>query len=124
MQVKGHPRRILIVEDNRDAASTLALLLEAMGHSVEIALNGHSALEIARRFRPDMVFLDLVLPDWDGCDLARELREEAGSHDVHIFAVTGYGDDEVQRRAMQAGCKAHLLKPVDPAIIEKLVQGG
>lgn len=122
MQGKTEARRILVVDDNRDAAFSLAVLLRTMGHLTEVALNGDSAIEVARRFRPEIILLDLVLPDCDGCDLARELKGEPGLETVRIFAVTGYGGEEDRRRSMQAGCEAHLLKPVEARVLESLLE--
>lgn len=92
-----------------------------MGHQAEVAFNGDTALEVARRLRPEIVFLDLVLPDCDGCDLARELRQQPGLQNVRIFAVTGYGGDIDRRRSTEAGCEAHLVKPVDPRFLDSLL---
>lgn len=114
-------RRVLIIDDNRDAAMSLAVLIRTMGHQAEVAFNGDSALEIAPRFRPEIIFLDLVLPDCDGCDLAREVRQQPGPESMRIFAVTGYGGEVEQRRSTEAGCEAHLVKPVDPRFVESLL---
>ncbi len=79
-------RRILLVDDNRDATSVLVVLLQRMGHQVESAVNARAALEAARRMLPEIVFVDLVLPDMDGCELARQLKREPGLNGVRIFA--------------------------------------
>lgn len=110
-----------MVDDNLDAAQTLVVLLRDMGHRVEFAINARAALEAARRALPEIVFLDLVLPDMDGCELARQLKREPGLEALRIFAVTGHGRDEDRQRSLDAGCDAHLLKPVDPAFLASLL---
>lgn len=114
-------RRILLVDDNRDATAMLVVLLGDMGHKVECAVSARAALEAARRMLPEIVFVDLVLPDMDGCELARQLKREPGLGGVRIFAMTGHGDEESRRRSLEAGCDAHLLKPVDPKFLESLL---
>jgi DNA-binding response OmpR family regulator len=113
-------RRVLVVDDHLDTAESLSYLLRDMGHEVEFAINGYAALEIAAKFRPEIVFLDLVLPDFDGCDLSRLLRLRAAAP-MRIIAFTGRGSDEVRRRAEQAGCDEYLLKPLDPRLVEGLL---
>lgn len=115
------PSKILVVDDELDTAQSLAILFRAMGKEVEFAVNALAALEIARRFVPDMVFVDLRLPDLDGWELARRLRAEAGARPLRIVTITGRSGDDDRRRSEEAGIEAHLLKPVDPAYIEKLV---
>jgi CheY-like chemotaxis protein len=114
-------RRILLVDDNREATSALVPLLQNMGHQVESAANARAALEAARRMLPDFVFVDLALPDMDGCELARQLKREPGLSGVRIFALTGHGDEESRRRSADAGCDAHLLKPVDTKFLQSLL---
>jgi CheY-like chemotaxis protein len=104
--------RILIIDDNRDAAETMARLLEVFGHDVRIAFDGDQAMEIARRQRPDYVLLDLGLPGMDGYEIARRLRRELTEPTV-IIAVTGYGQEEDRRRCREAGIDHHRLKPID-----------
>src|SRR5258705_824288 len=113
--------RVLVVDDHLDTAHMLAILLRDMGHEVEFAINGYAAIAIARRFRPEIVFLDLLLPDLDGCEVARKLRQQEGGQDARILAITGSGSDELQRRARQAGCNDYLLKPLDLKRIDTLV---
>jgi CheY-like chemotaxis protein len=114
------PRRVLVVDDSRDARVLLAVYLRQLGHEVEMAENGTRALEIAIRFRPEFAFVDLILPDIDGADLVRELLAELGSS-VRCFAVTAYGGDQERIRTRAAGCEAHVLKPVDPLYIQSLL---
>ena len=110
-------RRILIVDDNDDAASSLALLLTQAGHEVCDVRDARSALEIARTFEPHIVLLDIGLPDMDGWELARRLREGMSSPDMKLIAISGYGQSADRRRSRDAGIDHHLTKPVDYAAI-------
>jgi len=118
------PRRlcILVVDDNVDAAQSLAALCEEFGHDVDLAYDGTSALEAARRLRPDIVFADLALPGMDGFELARQLRLESPLRDLVLIAVSGFGNDEDRQRSRAAGFDHHLVKPADPAFIESLLR--
>jgi PAS domain S-box-containing protein len=107
------PRRILVVDDNVDAARTLAEALGAWGHEVGVAHDGPSALEEALRTRPDVVLLDIGLPGMDGYEVARLLRERAGLADTVLIALSGYGQADDRRRSQDAGFRDHLVKPVD-----------
>jgi two-component system CheB/CheR fusion protein len=110
----GPARRILAVDDNADAAESLALLLGVLGHEVRTAGDGPAALEAAAAFRPDVVLLDIGLPGMDGYEVARRMRDQAGLKETLLVAVTGYGQEEDRRRAEQAGFDAHLTKPAHP----------
>lgn len=110
-------RRVLVVDDNADAAATLAVLLQLKGHQVLTAGSGKDALEVASRQQPDLVFLDIGLPDMSGLEVAAKLRELLGAG-LTMVALTGWGSDEDQRRSRTAGCDAHLTKPVDPEAID------
>lgn len=103
--------KVLIVEDNRDAAEALSQSLESMGFEIRIAHEAYEALSVARDFNPDAALLDIGLPVMDGYELARRLREERRG--IRIIAVTGYGQADDRRRAVEAGFDGHLLKPVD-----------
>lgn len=119
------PRRVLVVDDNVDAVETLAMLLREMGHDVEFALNGQAALDMARRFRPEFVFVDLAMPGIDGYEVARRIGREPGLDGVRIFALTGSGQrDDERRSSREAGCELHLVKPVDPAFLASLLGQG
>jgi PAS domain S-box-containing protein len=108
--------RVLVVDDNRDAADTLALLLTTEGrHQVRVAYDGRTALAVAEAFRPDVVLLDLGLPDLPGHEVARRLRHERWGARMRLVALTGWGQDEDRRRSAEAGFDQHLTKPVDPA---------
>jgi len=117
------PARILIVDEELDTAQSLAVLFRGMGKTVEYAINGAKALEIARRMEPDMVFVDIGLPDIDGWTLMRQLISEAGRRRIRVVCITGRSGDEDRRKSLEAGCEDHLVKPVDPAHIERLVSG-
>lgn len=116
--------RVLVVDDNPDAARMFALLVQQMGHDVRSAANGSAAMEAARAFAPDLVLLDLVLPDIDGCDLARDMKALPGLHAARIFAVTGYNDELARHRAFESGCDGYFLKPLDPKVLERLLSQG
>ena len=114
------PHRVLLVDDNIDHVKMLALLLKEMGHQTEMATSGHAAINIARRFRPDVVLLDLALPDVDGAFVCRQLRQELGA-EVRIFMVTGSARAGDRERALEAGCDQFLQKPVDPRFLDSLL---
>lgn len=109
----GHPRRVLIVEDNRDGADSLRLLLELMGHDVRVALNGSAGIQVAAEFRPEVVLCDLGLPGMNGFAVAAALRGEPATAGARLIAVSGYGQEEDRRRCQEAGFDLHLTKPVE-----------
>jgi signal transduction histidine kinase/ActR/RegA family two-component response regulator len=111
-------RRVLVVEDNRDGLETLVALLDMLGYEVAGAADGREALDVARRFRPQIVLLDLGLPVMDGFEVARALRADPSLKDVFIAALTGWGAEGDRRRTAQAGFDAHLTKPVELAALE------
>lgn len=115
-------RRTLVVDDNVDAADTLSMLLEVMGCDTRTVYDGESALREAATFRPDLVLLDLGMPDLGGQAVCARLREEHWGAHIVIAAVTGWGQEEDRRRTKMAGFDHHLVKPVDPAVLEKLVR--
>jgi CheY-like chemotaxis protein len=104
--------RVLVVDDNVDAAITLRDLLDALGHESAIAHDGVAALELADSFRPTVAVLDIGLPVMDGYELARRLREQLGPEKLRLIAVTGYGQDADRARATEAGFDHHLIKPI------------
>jgi CheY-like chemotaxis protein len=112
---------VLVIDDHLDAAESLAVLTQTMGHHTYFALNGDIALEVAKRFRPEVIFLDLVLPDIEGHDLARHLRAIPGLESVRIFVVSAHGTEEDRRCSRQAGCDGHFMKPLDPVFLERLL---
>jgi signal transduction histidine kinase len=117
------PRRILVVDDNVDAATMMASLLELHGHHVHVAHDAVAALETSRRFEADVALLDIGLPGIDGYDLARQLRATAGSRPLRLIALTGWGQDGDRARASAAGFDAHLTKPAEPSVVLAAVDG-
>jgi len=113
--------RVLIVDDNRDSADTLAALLEAWGHEVRTLYDGPSAIAAAAEFRPRVVLLDIGLPKMNGYEVAAHLRKSADHRSMILVAFTGYGQDEDRRRVREAGFDHHLVKPLEPAVLEKIL---
>ncbi len=114
--------RILVVDDNQDAAESIADLLVELGHDVERAHNGPTAIEVARRFRPNVCLLDIGLPVMDGYELARQLRQAKElPGELRLIAVTGYGQEQDRRRSMDSGFDGHLVKPVNVDVLIDLV---
>jgi CheY-like chemotaxis protein len=113
---------VLIIEDNHDTAETLRTLLELAGHEVAVAYAGPIGVETARRVQPEVVLSDLGLPGMDGFAVARALRHDPATAGARLIAVTGYGQEEDQRRARAAGFDQHLVKPVDPAELLRVVE--
>ena len=111
--------RILIVDDNRDAAETLAVLLQLQGHEVHIAYTAREVVQRAHEVRPSIILLDIGLPELNGYEIARRLRADPTLESVRLVAVTGYGQNEDRERARQAGFDAHVVKPVDLARLER-----
>ena len=114
-------KRVLIVEDDLDAVHAFEALLVEMGHTVECAINGYVALDVARRFHPDVVFLDLGLPGLSGYDVCSRLKSDPALARTRIIAVTAHGHDDAKVRAQAVGCEMHLLKPVPPGVIERIL---
>jgi len=114
-------RRILIADDNRDAAESLAMLLEMAGHEVRVAHLGRAALALAQVFRPDTALLDIGMPDLSGYEVAQSLRAEPWAANIRLIALTGWGQDSDRRRALEAGFDHHLIKPVDPDQLAGLI---
>jgi CheY-like chemotaxis protein len=114
-------RRILIVDDNRDAATSLGMLLELSGYKIETAYDGLGAIDAAARYQPHIVLLDIGLPGLDGYEVARRMRSEPWGKQVTLVAVTGWGQAEDRERSKNAGFDAHLLKPVDHDALVKLL---
>jgi CheY-like chemotaxis protein len=115
-------RRILLVDDNRDAADSLALLLGLEGHDVRVAYAGRPAIQVAHEFQPEIAVLDLGLPDLSGYDVARLLRQDPALGRIELIALTGWGQDEHRKRAIEAGFDHHLTKPVDLEQFARLLQ--
>jgi len=114
-------RRILVVDDNRDSATSLSMMLTLMGNETQTAYDGLAALEVAEMFRPDVILLDIGLPKLNGYDACRRIREQAWSKGIVIVALTGWGQEEDRRRSQDAGFDHHLVKPVDPTDLSRLL---
>lgn len=114
-------RRILIVDDNIDGARVLAALLRTLGHDPEYCINGYSALALAAKSPPEVIFVDLSLPDMNGWALAQSLRKKPGLEQVRIIAMSGHYGANARQRSIDAGCEDHLVKPIDPAVIVRLL---
>lgn len=114
-------RRILLVDDNRDAADSLAMLLRMMGHDVHTAHDGMAALSAVTTFGPEVVLLDIGLPVLNGYEVARRIREQPGGSDIELIAVTGWGQEEDRRRSREAGFDYHITKPVELGELQKLL---
>ena len=121
MPVPATKRRILVVDDNLDAALSLSRVIALLGHDVNVARDGGSALFIARSMRPDFVLLDIGLPGTDGFQVAEALRRGAGLAALKIIAVTGRGEEADRERSQHAGIDHYLLKPVDLVFLESLL---
>jgi CheY-like chemotaxis protein len=104
-------RRVLVVDDNVDIADALASLLDIQGCEVRVAHGGEAGLELALRFRPRVIFLDIGLPGMDGYQVARKLRQTDWGKEIELIALTGYGQDSDRQQALDAGFDHHLVKP-------------
>jgi DNA-binding response OmpR family regulator len=113
--------KVLIVEDNKDAADMLSMLVGAWGHSIRTAADGLAALEVAEAFRPQAILLDIGLPKLDGHGVARRLRAQLWSRETLIVAITGRGQEVDRQRSEEVGIDRHLLKPVDLRILRGLL---
>jgi CheY-like chemotaxis protein len=120
---KPPPRSIVIIEDNADAAETLAELLTLDGHRVEATSGGRSGIELVQRVKPDVVFCDLGLPDMSGYEVARALREDGGLRHVRLVALSGYAQPEDRERSREAGFDAHLAKPPGMDAVNAVLAG-
>jgi CheY-like chemotaxis protein len=115
-------RRVLIVDDNRDLAETAAALLSASGHDVRTAYDGVAAVATAIEYQPDVVLLDIGLPGMSGYEVAERLRASDPRHAMLLVAMTGYGQDADRQRSREAGFDHHVVKPLDPATLEEIVE--
>ena len=114
-------RKVLVTDDNEDAAAALALLLTHMGNDVQIAHNGEEALSVAAQFRPDLILMDVGMPRLDGLEATRRLRKTEWGRRAAIVALTGWGQEADKRRSHEAGADDHLVKPVDPQALERVL---
>ena len=114
-------RQLLVVDDNQDAANSLATLLRLQGHEVRVAYSGVAAIEMTKSYFPTMVFLDIGMPAMDGLEVARRLKQQPGFENVVLVALTGWGQQEDRKRTAEAGFLHHLVKPLEPKIVERLL---
>jgi len=117
----ANARRVLVVDDNEDAAASLAEWLGDLGHVVEVAHDGPAALAKLESFSPDIALLDIGLPLMDGYELARRIRHEPRLSGIRLVSITGYGMQSDKMRAKEAGFDLHLVKPVELVVIEKVI---
>lgn len=125
MRLKEPPpktaRRVLIVDDNEDVARSLAMLLELWGHETQVAHEAQSALQAVQTHHPEVVLMDIGLPGMDGWQVARQLRQQQGDEKVVLVAITGHGEAEDRRRSREAGFNHHLVKPIDPDVLQQFL---
>jgi CheY-like chemotaxis protein/two-component sensor histidine kinase len=119
-QIRARPVRVLVADDNRDAADSLQRVLAHYGHEVRVAYDGASALRIGAQFRPRVAVLDIAMPGTDGYEVARAIRTQQGK-EVTLVALTGWGQEGDRKRAMESGFDYHLVKPVDPDALNQLL---
>jgi CheY-like chemotaxis protein len=119
----GTRRRILVVDDNVDAAESLAMMLRIMGNDVHLAHDGQAAVEAAKKLRPDLILLDIGMPKLNGYEACRRIRGQLSGRQPAIVALTGWGQEEDKRRSSEAGFDHHLVKPIEPAALVKLLAG-
>ena len=120
-QVHRNGRQVLVVDDDRDTAMMFATLLKQLGHAAEYVTNPQLVLDIARRLRPWLVFLDIGLPGMSGWELAPLIRQELGHDAVRIVAISGWGNPEHHQRSREAGFDAHVQKPVDLELLRSIL---
>ncbi len=120
---EARKRRILIVDDNRDGAASLGMMLSLLGHEVRTAHDGLEAIELAEAFRPEVMLLDIGLPRLNGYDTCQRIREQPWGQSIFMIALTGWGQEDDRRRSQAAGFDYHMLKPVDFAALENLLAG-
>jgi PAS domain S-box-containing protein len=121
-QRSGKASRVLVVDDNVDAADMLVMMLQMFGHEVKAAYSGQAALETAVEYQPDFVLLDIGLPDMNGYEVAQHLRQQQRTKNVSLIAMTGYGQDADRQRSQEAGIDLHLVKPVDPKKLQDVLE--
>jgi PAS domain S-box-containing protein len=117
----GRERRILVVDDNRDSAASMAIMLQMLGNEVHIAHDGLEAVELAEKFRPQVVLMDIGMPRLNGYEATRRIREQPWGGDMAIVALTGWGQTMDRARSKENGCDGHLVKPIELADLEKLL---
>jgi CheY-like chemotaxis protein/anti-sigma regulatory factor (Ser/Thr protein kinase) len=118
---QSEARRILVADDNQNAAKLLAMCLAAQGNVVRIAFDGLAAVRIAAEFRPEVALLDIGMPQLDGYETARRIRKEPWGKEIVLAALTGWGQEDDKRRARDAGFDHHFVKPVEPSVLQQLL---
>ena len=117
------PRRVLVVEDNLDSVRTLVMVLRLEGYDVEFAINGYAAQDIAKRFQPHVVLLDLGLPGLNGLEVCKWLKRQPALEKTRVIALTAYGTDEDRGKSRAAGCDDHITKPYEVPQLLAAVRG-
>lgn len=115
--------RILVVDDNPDAALSLAMMLSMMGHDTRTAHDGEVAVTTAEAFRPQVVLLDIGLPKLNGYEVAQRIRQQEWGTSMFLVAVTGWGQDEDRQRSEDVGMNLHMVKPVEPSALDRMLAG-
>ena len=113
------PPRVLVVDDDLETVEAMALVIKSFGHDVQFAVSGRGAIEVARKFRPSVVILDVHLPDLEGDKVTAELKRELGRDNVRVIAISG--DDETRKSALDAGCAEFHEKPVSAHLLQRLL---
>ncbi len=122
LEVAKPKGRILVIEDNREAADSLKLILEGFGYAVEVTYTGKAGLRAALTTQPNLVLCDIGLPDLDGFELVRQLRQSEITRDIPVLALTAYGP-EARDMAFASGFTGHLVKPIDPQLLRSILAG-
>jgi CheY-like chemotaxis protein len=113
--------KILVADDSRDTTDSWAMLLTMVGHDVRTASDGEEAVEVAQAFRPDVVLLDIGMPRLNGYDAARRIRQEPWGSEMVLVACSGWAQEEDRKRSHEAGFNVHFVKPLDLAVLQKLL---
>ena len=116
------PRRVLVVDDNRDGAESLGMMLELAGHEVALAYDGLEAIERAAHFRPEVILMDVGMPGLNGLDATRRIRQEPWGKVATIIALTGWGQECDREQSREAGCNGHLVKPVAIDVLHQMLR--
>jgi CheY-like chemotaxis protein len=120
-RVEERRRSVLVVDDNKDAAVSLAMLLDLSGNQTHLAHDGEAALLAAEKYRPDVVLLDIGMPRMNGHEVCRRLRQKPWGKDLKVIALTGWGQEQDRLKSEEAGFDGHLVKPVDPATLGEVL---
>jgi len=115
--------RILVVDDNPDSALSLAMMLSMMGHDTRTAHDGEAAVTTAEAFRPQVILLDIGLPKLNGYEVAQRIRQQEWGTSMFLVAVTGWGQDEDRQRSEDVGMNLHMVKPVEPSALDRMLAG-